>query len=83
MTTEDTAFKMLDATIGGIDDVRAATKALVRVAAARGFLLDTVLSPMPSASKTAEEMQAAAKILEDNDVAVGRRQFWGFRGGAR
>ena len=94
MTTLDTAVKMLDAVIGGEEDVRAVALALVQVAQSRGVVLtvetvperplamghyDLQVNVRPArqlqVSKTAEEMQAAAKILEDNDARVGRRQL--------
>lgn len=45
MTIDDTAIKVLDAMIGGPDDVAAVGRALVLIAARRGFVVTIETAP--------------------------------------
>lgn len=94
MTTIDTAAKMLDAVIGGEEDVRAMALALVQVAESRGVVLTVETVPLQPLAMghhalcvqtrpSRSTQQVRAKNLEDNDAMVGRRRRWSNAGGVR
>lgn len=86
MTIDDTAIRVLDAMIGGPDDVAAVGRALVLIAARRGFVVTIETVPEQplamgnfglhvSVREDRKASAARAWIQEANDARVGRRQF--------
>lgn len=87
-TLDDNAVAMLEAVIGGGDDVAAVGRALCLVAARRGFVItiETVpCKPLAMGSygldvgvrplRSVQNANQAAKNVEANDAMVGRRRW--------
>jgi hypothetical protein len=92
MTDTDTAVKLLDAVVGGPEDLRALAIALDVVAARRGYVITMETKAEPPLAmgrygivvdvrpaRLAQQMHAQ-KTLEDNDAMVGRRRRFSSHG---
>jgi hypothetical protein len=91
MTDTNTAVKMLDAVVGGPEDLRALAIALDMVAARRGYVITMETKAEPPLAMGRYEIVAdvrparhqqvhAQKTLEDNDAMVGRRRRFSSHG---